>query len=299
MSGMGELHLEITEYRIKNEYGVDITSSTPIVVYRESINKPYEDTFEGKSPNKHNRFYIDVKPLPQGVIEAIKSGEISVGKVKNPKQIAQSMQELGLDKTEARGLYYVHGQNIFTNVSKGVQYLNECKELMIEAFIEAMNLGPRAREPVMGVMVRLVDAKLHEDAIHRGPAQVIPAVRQGIYGAMMSIKTYLMEPKQNVFISVPQDMMGSVTSMMQQRRSSIDDMQAEGDMTVITSTAPISELFGFAGDLRSATQGKALWNTEFAGFHLLPMELQDKITTQIRERKGLKPEPPPASYYAG
>ena len=58
-------------------------------------------------------------------------------------------------------------------------------------------------------------------------------------------------------------------------------------------------MFGFAGDLRSATQGKALWNTEFAGFHLLPHELQDKVTVQIRERKGLKPEPPPASYYAG
>ncbi len=161
-----------------------------------------------------------------------------------------------------------------------------------------MTQGPRTREPVTGVMVRLVDAKLHEDAIHRGPAQVIPALRQGIYGAMMSTGTYLMEPRQKVFISVPQDMMGSVTSMMQQRRSTIDDMKAEGDMTVITSSSPISEMFGFAGDLRSATQGKALWNTEFDGFHLLPMELQTKVTTQIRERKGLKPDPPPASYYS-
>ena len=75
MSGMGELHLEITEYRIKNEYGVDITSSTPIVVYRESITKPYEDTFEGKSPNKHNRFYLDVRPLPAGKIQVPERGE--------------------------------------------------------------------------------------------------------------------------------------------------------------------------------------------------------------------------------
>jgi len=98
---------------------------------------------------------------------------------------------------------------------------------------------------------------------------------------------------------VPQDMMGSVTSMMQQRRSTIDEMKAEGDLAVITCTAPISELMGFAGAIRSATQGKALWSTEFDGFSILPGELQTKVTTQIRERKGLKPEPPPASYYAG
>ena len=210
---------------------------------------------------------------------------MSAGKVKNAKQIAFSLQEMGLTKEEAKGLYYVHGNNILCNVTKGVQYLSECKELIIEAYIETMSQGPRTREPVTGVMVRLVDAKLHEDAIHRGPAQVIPAVRQGIYGAMMSIGTYLMEPRQKVFISVPQDMMGSVTSMMQQRRSTIDDMKSEGDMTVITSTSPISEMFGFAGDLRSATQGKAEFTMEFGRYRPVPKSVSEELIKKFQEDK--------------
>ncbi|MBO6084292.1 MAG: GTP-binding protein, partial [Candidatus Methanomethylophilaceae archaeon] len=63
MSGMGELHLEITEYRIVNEQGVDIISSPPIVVYQESVKGPNPNEFEGKSPNKHNKFYFIVEPL--------------------------------------------------------------------------------------------------------------------------------------------------------------------------------------------------------------------------------------------
>jgi elongation factor 2 len=64
MSGMGELHLEITEYRIRNDHGVEINTSKPIVVYRECVSGKNEQPFEGKSPNKHNKFYVTCEPLP-------------------------------------------------------------------------------------------------------------------------------------------------------------------------------------------------------------------------------------------
>src|SRR5439155_833443 len=76
-------------------------------------------------------------------------------------------------------------------------------------YIEAMNRGPLAAEKGMGLKVRLVDAKLHEDSVHRGPAQVIPAARSSIYGAMVLAGRILLEPIQKVFINVPQDFMGS------------------------------------------------------------------------------------------
>ena len=96
------------------------------------------------------------------------------------------------------------------NDTKGIQNLHETRELIIEAFNEVCVKGPVADEPVQGMYARLVDAN-HEDAIHRGPAQTIPAVRNGIKGAMMRAKTVLLEPMQKAFISVPNDWLGQVT----------------------------------------------------------------------------------------
>ena len=87
MSGMGELHLEITEYRIKNEHGVEITTSPPIVVYRETVAMSSPGDFEGKSPNKHNRFYITVEPLEDDVREAIVDGTIPSGNIKKSRKL--------------------------------------------------------------------------------------------------------------------------------------------------------------------------------------------------------------------
>ncbi|PIV68964.1 MAG: elongation factor EF-2, partial [Euryarchaeota archaeon CG01_land_8_20_14_3_00_38_12] len=214
------------------------------------------------------------------------------------KALAKKLQELGMDKFESKGVVAFHDTNMFVDATKGIQYLHETMELCIEAFHEAMKKGPLADERCMGVKVRLVDAKLHEDSIHRGPAQVIPAVRNAIYGAMCQAKRNLLEPKQKVFINVPQELMGDATREMQQRRANIEDMKQEGDITTIISKAPVAEMFGFASAIRSATAGRALWSTEHAGFEKIPYELQDNVVKKIRERKGLKPEPYDEEYYA-
>lgn len=298
MSGMGELHLEITEYRLKNEQGVDIVTSEPTVIYRETVERK-SSKFEGKSPNKHNYLYVEVEPLEEQVVKAIQEGEISDNVKKHSKEITKALQELGMDRVEAKGVFAINGLNLMTDVTKGIQHLFETKELLKEAFDEVVSSGPRANEPVMGIKVRLVDAKLHEDAIHRGPAQIIPAMRNGIYGAMTIAKTKLLEPMQKVFISVPHDMMGEVSRELQQRRATITDIKSEGDMSIIHGKAPVAEMFGFASAIRSATGGRVLWNTENMGFEPLPDFLQDEVTAKIRERKGLKPEPWGADHYMG
>jgi len=300
MSGMGELHLEITEYRIKNEYGVEIQASQPIVVYREAIEKPTDREFEGKSPNKHNKFYIITEPLEQEIVDFIKEGKVPSdgGKVKDQKMVQKDFMELGMSKDQAKKVESIYGQNILLDMTKGIQYLHETMELCREAFGETMKKGPLADEKVGGVKVKLMDAKLHEDTIHRGPAQVIPAVRQAIYGAMCVSTRRLLEPKQNVFINVPQDVMGAATREMQTRRAVIEDMTQEGDMVTIKAKAPVSEMFGFSNTMRSATGGRALWSTENCGFEHIPRELQAEVVAQIRTRKGLKPEPYDVAYYS-
>ncbi len=298
MSGMGELHLEITEYRIKNEQGVDIIVSEPTVIYRETVRKK-SPVFEGKSPNKHNYLYVEVEPLEPEIVKALQEGKIPENVKKFKKEVAKKLQELGMDKEEAKGVFGIKGTNLITDVTKGIQHLFETKELIKQAFEEVVDSGPQANEPLMGVKVRLVDAKLHEDAIHRGPAQIIPAMRNAIYGAMVSAGTMLLEPMQKVYVSVPHELMGNVNRELQQRRATITDIKSEGDMSIVHGKAPVAEMFGFASAIRSATGGRVLWNTENMGFEKLPDFLQEEITRKIRERKGLKPEPWGPEHYMG
>jgi len=172
-------------------------------------------------------------------------------------------------------------------------------DLIVDAFKEAMNRGPLANEKVYGLKVRLVDAKLHEDSIHRGPAQTIPAARSGMYGAMCLGDRLLLEPFQKVTVNVPQDVLAGATRELQRRRGEILDMTSVGDLQTVAAKVPVAEMFGFASDIRSATAGKVLWATESMGFEPVPPDLQPKVVAEVRQRRGLKPEPYDASYYAG
>ena len=252
ISGMGELHLEIITGRIKRDKGVEIVTSEPIVVYRETVVQKVESV-EGKSPNRHNRFYFDLQPLPDEIVDLIKKGEVSMNQQMLERR--DILIKAGMDKDEAKNIKDIKGTNMLIDKTKGVQYLNETMELIIEGIHEALAGGPLADEPVQNLKMTLVDVKLHEDAIHRGPAQVIPAVRGAIKGGMLVAGDSLLEPVQKIQITVPMDQMGAATSQIQGRRGQVFDMQSEGDTITVVGKAPVAELFGFAGDIRSATAG--------------------------------------------
>ncbi|NYT01856.1 MAG: elongation factor EF-2, partial [Methanosarcinales archaeon] len=294
MAGMGELHLEIVAYRIQRDKGVELKTSPPIVVYRESV-LGKAGPVEGKSPNHHNRFYIEIEPLPPAVVEAIKSGSF-IMKMEEVER-RKILMDLGMEKDEARNITGIIGTNLIINMTKGIQYLKETMELIHEGFDEATKNGPIAREPVQGVKARLMDVKLHEDAIHRGPAQVIPAVRQAVQAGILMANPTLLEPFQNVYIQAPQEQMGGAMSEIQGRRGVILSMETVGDMIVIKAKMPVSQMFGFAGAIRSATEGRAMWSTEFAGFESIPNNLLVETVRDIRTRKGLKSEMPKPSDY--
>ena len=301
LAGMGELHLEITVFRLEEEQNIKVKVSPPIVVYRESVEGNNRGrSFEGKSPNRHNRFMIECEPLSPEVVAALRDGHFGNGTVRSgdAKEVGNKFGELGMDKDKMRKIYAIYGTNVLVNDTKGIQGLHETRELIIESFNEVCKKGPVADEPVMGMMVRLVDAKLHEDAIHRGPAQTIPAVRNAIKGAMIRARTVLMEPMQRSHVSVPNDWLGQVTREITNRRGIIEDMPSEGEATTVIGTLPVAETFGFSNDIRAASQGRAVWNSENIGFEILPPQLFEKVVSEIRTRKGLKPDPNPESYYA-
>lgn len=298
LSGMGELHLEVILNRIK-EGGLEIETSPPIVVYREGVEGKF-GPIEGKSPNKHNKFQIKVEPLEKEVYLAIKEGDVAEGRRKGKsKDIWQDLHELGMDKEEARRIIDIYGGNIMLDMTRGVQHLDEVMELMLDAFEQCMDNGPLSKEPMVGVKVILEDATLHEDAIHRGPAQIYPAVRDPIYACILKSKPIMLEPLQNVWVDVPQSYMGGVTRELQRRRGVVGQMTQKDEVMTIESKVPVAESFGFAGDIRSASEGHALWSTEMSGFDKLPTDMQKKIIMQIRERKGLKKEVPKGEDFTG
>ncbi|MBU2503952.1 MAG: elongation factor EF-2, partial [Nanoarchaeota archaeon] len=184
MSGMGELHLEIIENRIKTEKGLPVKTSAPIIVYRETVSKE-SPSVEGRSPNKHNSFFMKVEPLADDVYDAIKSGDLSEGRIKKKSDsAAEVLSKLGWSGEDIRNLRDVYKGNIFLDETRGEVHIGEIIEMVLDAFEMVMDQGPLAREPCMKLRIALVDTKLHEDAIHRGPAQVYPAIREAITESM-------------------------------------------------------------------------------------------------------------------
>ncbi len=287
MSGMGELHLEVIENRIKTEKGVSVKTSAPIVVYREAIMKKSEE-FMGKSPNKHNHLFFIVEPLEESISMAIKSGVIPSGRIKKKDLVLRDkLIELGMNSKEAPNVKNIYNGNVFVEGTRGQVHIGEIIELVFDMFEDVMDNGPIAREPCIKVKVTLTDCKLHEDAIHRGPAQLYPAVREGIRGAMMLARPVLFEPVQTLLFEAPVEYMGEISKLIANKRGQLLDMQQEGSTVEVKGKMPVGEMFGMTNNLRSATEGRGSSSVVDQTFEKLPEELQTKIVKQIRERKGL------------
>jgi len=292
VSGLGELHLDAkVERKIKSK-GIEINVSPPIVVYRETVMGEGPQV-EGKSPNKHNKFYMTVEPMPENIYKAMSEGEIKDGDIKGKgADIVAKLDELGMDRVEAKSLVTIHNHCMLIDMTKGIQYLNEAMELVKQGFKNVIDEGPLAKEPCSSVIVKLHDAELHEDAVHRGPAQIVPAVRYAINQGMLKAGVIFLEPRQILRVDTPQDHMGNVTAEVNNRRGEIIDVDQEEYSAVMTVKLPVSEMFGFEGMLKSATAGKGFQSLVDVVFEKVPRDLRDKIAKQVRQRKGMSEDIP-------
>lgn len=290
ISGMGELHLEVIENRITSEKGLKVKTSPPIVVYRETVMKKSGE-FEGKSPNKHNRLYFVVEPLDDNIMEAIKSGDISEGRIRKKDTVTFSkLIELGVENKDAKSYVQIFNGNVLVDNTRGIVYIGEILGLVMDGFEQVMKKGAIASEPCTKVRVRLTDCKLHDDAIHRGPSQMYPAVREGIRLAISDAKPALLEPIQIMQIEAPAEFLGEVSKLIQNKRGQLLSMEQEGIMVTVRAALPVAEIFGWSSELRSATSGRGSSSIIDQRFEKVPEGLQQKVTQQIRQRKGLKEE---------
>ena len=287
ISGMGELHLEIIENRIKTEKGLAVKTSPPIIVYRETVGKEGK-VVEGRSPNKHNSFFIKVAPLENEIYEAIRNGDLPEGRLKKKNQeIAEVLSKFGWDGDDIRNVKDIYKGNLFLDETRGEVHIQEVMEMVLDAFEMVMDQGPLAREPCMKMKVSLADIKLHEDAIHRGPAQVYPAVREGIKGSMKDADASLLEPLQVHVIEVPDTYIGTITKLVGSKRGQTLDIEQEGSVIKIKAKMPVAEMLGWSNDLRSATEGRGSSSLLEQEFDKAPAGMKDEIIRRIRDRKGL------------
>ncbi|MEM0007852.1 MAG: elongation factor EF-2 [Candidatus Bathyarchaeia archaeon] len=291
LSGMGELHLEVTAYRMQ-EAGLKVRMSKPIVIYRETISRDYKGPpVMGKSPNKHNRLWVTVERLQPEVIEAIKTGKINEMQTRDERQKIL-MKEFGWSAEDARNVIAIEGTNILVNRIKGRQYVEEVLDHVRSGFRDAVATGVLAKEPMYGLKVNLEDILIHEDPVHRGPAQILPMTWRPIWGAFLLSEPKLLEPILSFECKVPNDFVSPVITLLQKRRGKILDMVNEEDMVIVKAELPVAESFGIADELRSSTQGRAFWATQFSRWAPVPESMQAEVIRQIRERKGLPPTPP-------
>jgi elongation factor G len=237
ISGMGELHLEIIVDRMKREFKVECNVGAPQVAYRETVRKAVEQ--EGKFVRQSG-------------------GRGQFGHV----WLKLEPQESGAGYEFVNGIVGgVVPREYIPAVDKGIQ--------------EAMHSGILAGFPVVDVKVTLFDGSYHE--VDSSEMAFKIAGSMGFKEAMRKASPVLLEPIMKVEVVTPEDYMGDVIGDLNSRRGMIQGMEDSPSGKIVRAEVPLGEMFGYATDLRGATQGRATYSMEFAKYNETPASIAEAI----------------------
>ncbi len=294
IAGMGVLHLEIATSMIA-EAGVQITSSEPLVNYRETISGSCEPIM-AKSPNRHNKIFMKVEPLEPEIAEMCRAGQLS--EMKDKKEVAKLLRDHGWDTdTAKRVMRFDSRGNVMINGTKGVQFVDESTDSLLSGFEEVMREGPLTKEQMRDCKFTFTHFVPHEDTAHRGLSQLGPASRRACMGALLRANPQMLEPILGIEVRVPQELVGNVATVLSGKRGKVLDMQQKGASSIVIGEVPASETFDLSENMRGQTQGRATWNTHFKHWSPIPKSVLPKITEDLRKRKGLSPDIPRAEEF--
>jgi len=237
ISGMGELHLEIIVDRMRREFGVEANVGAPQVAYRETIRKSIE----------HQAKFVRQS-----------GGRGQYGHV-----------YLRIEPQEAGTGYE------FVNEIVGGAVPREYIPAVDKGVQEQMTNGVLAGYPVVEVKVTLYDGSYHDVDSNEMAFKIAGSMcfKQGALNAGAA----LLEPMMKVEVVTPEDYMGDVVGDLNRRRGMIQGMEDGPSGKVINAEVPLSEMFGYATDLRSATQGRATYSMEFAKYNEAPSSIADAL----------------------
>jgi elongation factor G len=241
ISGMGELHLEIIVDRLKREFNVEANVGRPQVAYRETISKPAEK-IQGKF----------------------------VRQTGGSGQYGDAIINL---YPQEPGEGYVFEDKIV-----GGKIPREYIKPIDEGIQEAMGSGILAGYPVVDVRVELIDGSYHDVDSSERAFKI--AGSMAFKEAMKRAKPKLLEPMMAVEVTTPEDYLGDVMGNLNSRRGRIENMAPVGNAQVVKALVPLSEMFGYATDLRSMTQGRADFTMQFDRYDEVPGNIAAEITEQ-------------------
>jgi len=241
ISGMGELHLEIIIDRLKREFNVDANVGRPQVAYRETISRPAE-----KVQGKFVRQTGGSGQYGDAVINLL------------PQEPGQGYE--------------------FADKIVGGKIPREYIPAVDSGIQEAMASGILAGYPVVDVKVELIDGSYHDVDSSERAFKI--AGSMAFKEAMKRAKPKLLEPVMAVEVTTPEDYLGDVMGNLNSRRGRIENMAPVGNAQVIQAKVPLSEMFGYATDLRSMTQGRADFTMQFDRYEDVPASIASEITEQ-------------------
>lgn len=244
--------------------------------------------------------YLTAEPLSAELTTAIEANEIFEDQ--EPKERARSLADnFDWDVTEARKIWTFgcppdSRANLLVDCTKGVQYLNEVKDSMVGAFIQASACGILCEEAMRGIRFNLTDMTMHADAIHRGAGQIMGPMKRAMYACQIKSQPALLEPMYVADIVVPNHAVSGVYSTLNQRRGVIDAKEDRPGTPLckIKAFLPVLESFGFTQLLRANTSGQAFPQMIFSHWQELQGDVYDegsqaqKVCLEVRKRKGLK-----------
>ena len=248
ISGMGELHLEVLVDRMKREFGVEANVGRPQVSYRETV--------RGSADKVEGRF----------VRQTGGSGQFGV-------------VYINLEPAPGEGFDFV-------NKIKGGAIPSEFIPAVEKGVEEALENGVKAGYPMVDVRVTLTDGKYHD--VDSSEIAFKVAGSLALKEAAKRAKPVLLEPIFAVEVVTPEEFLGEVIGDLSRRRGRVEGQERRGNALVVNARVPLSEMFGYATDLRSNTQGRATYTMQFEGYEEVPPNIAEKI---IEARTG---EPVPA-----
>jgi elongation factor G len=264
ISGMGELHLEILVDRMMREFNVAANVGRPQVAYRETISGAAEA--EGKyirqtgGRGQYGHVVLRVDPMPHPDLEAI----AALTKKKSTNKFDSELNLLFIDEIVSG----VVPKDYIPAAYSGVR--------------EAMETGVLAGYEMTGIRVALTDGSYHE--VDSSEMAFKIAASMGFKEAARKAKPVLLEPVMKVEVVVPEEFMGDVLGDLNSRRGRIEGLEKRGSTQIIRSTVPLAEMFGYATELRSRTQGRASYSMHFLRYELAPSSIAEEVIARVQGR---------------
>ena len=291
LSGMGELHLEIALKLLAQQGGIELSSTSQTVSYRESIEKKGEIVM-ARNPNKSNALWVQAEPLEAAVLELMEKGGLEK-ETESKKAISMLENRAKYPRDQATSVWALDkNRNMLINLARNDQNLKEAKESIVSGFHWACRSGPLCKEPVRGAKVKLIDAQLHENPSQRDASQIMRVTSRAILGSFLTAQPFLLEPVYRIEVSVPTQWFGACSKILTRRHGKIEKTEQSGALTKIAGYIPVEETLGLSVEMRSATSGRAFWQCSFHHWQKVPDSQAAEIIRRIRKRRGLPPEIP-------